>query len=76
MQRSLPRSVSVRIPAGNAEVFRAGLQRPLEVTTRGGILAPETRLEKLHVGLVRISPLPVDELHALVGSLLADNEVA
>jgi hypothetical protein len=36
----------------------------------------ERELERLHAGLLRLAPLPADELRALVESLLGGEELA
>jgi hypothetical protein len=62
-----------------AEILLRWLQRPRAEERVGGVdldSMSERELETLFAGLLKLAALPDGELHALVGSLLADTEDA
>jgi hypothetical protein len=62
-----------------AEILLRWLQRPRAEDCVGGVDLEsmlERELERLHAGLLRLAPLPADELRALVESLLGGEELA
>jgi hypothetical protein len=61
-----------------AEILLRWLQRPRAEERVGGVDldSSERELETLYAGLLKLAALPDGELHALVGSLLADTEDA
>jgi hypothetical protein len=62
-----------------AEILLRWLQRPRAEERVGGVdldSMSERELETLYAGLLKLAALPDGELHALVGSLLADTEDA
>jgi hypothetical protein len=62
-----------------AEILLRWLQRPHPEERVGGVdldSMSERELERLYAGLLKLAALPDEELHALVGSLLADTQDA
>jgi hypothetical protein len=62
-----------------AEILLRWLQRPRAEDRVGGVDLEsmlERELERLHADLLRLAPLPADELRALVESLLGGEELA